>query len=256
MMYPQIPRDALPEERDAMILEWIDSWTPYELREPRAFVQDFGSYSDEDLRHRITIEPEVAFEPYTDERVREFTRAVREQQRRARSDVMGRNSCAPAFSPRSGIHSVDPRPGQLSAVNALSEALLDKTKGVAMGGPPGGGKTYLASAWVRSLEAAGETVEFIAWADLVNDERKRMDKSGPVGLLERATEAPRLALDDAGLATRTDYENELLCYVLDHRYRAGGQTVLTMNGFPDDERLQHRIRSMCALVGVGAKEGR
>ncbi len=108
----------------------------------------------------------------------------------------------------------------------------------------GSGKTHLAAAIANYRIAQGQMVIFVNTPDLLDHLRAAYSPSSDVGFDERFQQvrnAPLLILDDLGSQSNTDWAQEKLYQIFNHRYNAAMPTVVTTN--QELETIEGRIRS-------------
>lgn len=130
---------------------------------------------------------------------------------------------------------------------------------VIMGGY-GTGKTHLAAAIGNYRLAAGEPVLFQVVPDLLDHLRSAYapgSESGYDELFETVRQAPLLILDDLGTQISTQWAQEKLYQLFNHRYTFRLPTVITTNNTLDDigGRLASRMSdpqiSNCVVIDAG-----
>ncbi|HEY5387704.1 MAG TPA: ATP-binding protein [Thermoleophilia bacterium] len=109
------------------------------------------------------------------------------------------------------------------------EATRDHARqGVFLLGPPGCGKTHLATAAIMAGPAGSL---FVSTTDLLDDIRAGFDGDGH-GLFERAKRSPLLALDDLGSEAIKDWVRDRLYTLLNWRWNQGLPVIATTNCRP------------------------
>jgi DNA replication protein DnaC len=108
----------------------------------------------------------------------------------------------------------------------------------------GCGKTHLAAAIANEAVERGCAVLFVVVPDLLDHLRATYSPNSPVRYDQRFEEvrnAPLLILDDLGTQSSTQWAQEKLFQILNHRYNARLPTVITSN--QGMEEIDLRIRS-------------
>jgi len=108
----------------------------------------------------------------------------------------------------------------------------------------GCGKTHLAAAIANTRLAAGQPALFVNAPDLLDHLRATFGPGSDVSyddLFERVRNVPLLVIDDLGAESPTQWAQEKLYQIFNHRYNAALPTVVTSN--TELERLDPRLRS-------------
>ena len=108
----------------------------------------------------------------------------------------------------------------------------------------GCGKTHLAAAIANHRLSQGSPVLFVNTPDLLDHLRAAYNPNVPGGYDQRFDEvrnAPLLILDDLGTQSNTEWAQEKLYQIFNHRYNARLPTVITTN--VELESVEIRIRS-------------
>jgi DNA replication protein DnaC len=112
-------------------------------------------------------------------------------------------------------------------------------------GPYGVGKTHLAAAIANKVQQRGEAVRFEVVADLLDHLRGTFQPGSSVSFDQRFSELRRvrlLVLDDLGSHSSTNWAQEKLFQLLNHRYVAHFCTVITVSS-DDWDRLDDRLKT-------------
>ncbi len=115
---------------------------------------------------------------------------------------------------------------------------------VLLHGGYGCGKTHLAAAIANHCLLQGTDVFFVNTPDLLDHLRATFGPGSPVAyddLFEHTRNAPLLILDDLGAENPTQWAQEKLYQIINHRYNAALPTVITCN--VELERIEPRVRS-------------
>jgi DNA replication protein DnaC len=108
----------------------------------------------------------------------------------------------------------------------------------------GCGKTHLSAAIANQRLSLGHPVLFINTPDLLDHLRAAYSPTAEVGYdtrFEQVRNAPLLVLDDFGAQSNTDWAQEKLYQILNHRYNARLPTVVNTN--EELETIEIRVRS-------------
>ncbi len=108
----------------------------------------------------------------------------------------------------------------------------------------GCGKTHLAAAIANYRMARGYSVLFVNTPDLLDHLRAAFSPASPVSFDERFNQvrnAPLLILDDLGSQSNSEWAQEKLYQIFNHRYNLKLPTVITTN--QELEAIEGRIRS-------------
>lgn len=141
-----------------------------------------------------------------------------------------------------------PQPGRFPSLRlALHEArkYADGPHGwLLLQGGYGCGKTHLAAAIANACLAAGQPVIFVNAPDMLDHLRVTFAPGSEVSFdeqFEHVRNIPLLVVDDLGSESPTQWAQEKLYQIFNHRYNTGLPTVITTN--VELERLDPRIRS-------------
>ncbi len=152
-----------------------------------------------------------------------------------------------------GFHNFNPTPAGVSeaesasldyARNTAYQFAQDSTGWLLLEGTYGCGKTHLAAAVGNTRLEQGDMVLFITVPDLLDHLRSTYGPTSEVGydqMFDRIREAQVLILDDLGAENPSDWAQEKLFQLLNHRYSKRLTTVITTN--VDLDTLDPRIRS-------------
>ncbi len=133
------------------------------------------------------------------------------------------------------------------------KAFADQPQGwLVIKGGYGCGKTHLAAAIANHSIAHGRVAIFVAVPDLLDHLRAAYGPTSEGSYDERFEQirnAPILILDDLGSQSNTDWAQEKLYQIFNHRYNARLATVITTN--EELEAIEIRIQSRMVDPNVG-----
>lgn len=139
-----------------------------------------------------------------------------------------------------GFKNFTARPGTEKCLQLAKEFYVNfekEEKGYVFFGTVGNGKSHLARAIQRSLDADGWPTLFLDWPKLADLTRKAIsDKTINIGsIIQAAVDVDMLVLDDIGTGQLTEYEFKTVAFPLING-RQGKKTIYTSN--LDPERLE------------------
>lgn len=140
------------------------------------------------------------------------------------------------------------------AYNFVREFAENPSGWIVLYGGYGCGKTHLAAAVANHRIAQGHPALFINTPDLLDHLRATYSPASSQTYDERFEEVrntPLLILDDLGSQNNTDWVQEKLYQIFNHRYNAKLPTIITTN--EDTESLDMRIRSRIEDVSIARK---
>lgn len=117
---------------------------------------------------------------------------------------------------------------------------------IVLTGPSGCGKTHLAAAVANRCIERGSAALFMVVPDLLDHLRAAYQPASDLAydeLFEVVRNAPVLMLDDLGVQSGTEWANEKLFQLINHRYNAQLPTIFTTNLdlMEFDQRVQTRL---------------
>lgn len=197
---------------------------------------------------------------------------IQAHEERRRADIIRRNSGLVHAAAEMTFDTFIPRDGTERALQVAREFTdnfkdrLAAGEGFVFIGEYGNGKSHLAAATVHELVNRGFTASYQATPELLKRVRATFNGSGQreteAGILEVLQEVKCLALDDVGAHKQTEWAEEFLYTVIDHRYRRRLPTIITSNcsGVDGEKSLTEalggrtvdRILERCAIIRVTA----
>lgn len=135
-----------------------------------------------------------------------------------------------------------PPPLRAEAVNWLTKR-MPSGQNLILLGPTGSGKTSFAYAVAKEMYCGGAKVKIWQAADLMEKLRPSNDNAQTV--LASAKDSKLLVLDDLGSEKESEWTEERLFYIIDHRWQWGLPTVVVSNLTEQalKERLSDRVYS-------------
>jgi DNA replication protein DnaC len=130
------------------------------------------------------------------------------------------------------------------AYSRAKEYARDPVGWLILKGGYGCGKTHLAAAVANERIAQGQPVLFINTPDLLDHLRATYSPSATelyTDRFDQVRNAPMLVLDDLGTQSNTDWAQEKLYQIFNHRYNNRLPTIITTN--EELEAIEIRIRS-------------
>lgn len=106
-------------------------------------------------------------------------------------------------------------------------------------GPPGSGKTHLVAAAANRLRERGIELGFFTTPDLLDMLRSGYDRGDYEKLLDKLKNVQVLVLDDMGAERGTEWAEEKMFQVINHRYNKRLPLLVAMN--PDPATLEMRL---------------
>jgi len=115
-------------------------------------------------------------------------------------------------------------------------------KGITFIGTPGVGKTHLAVATLKAIyEVKKVRGIFFDTKDLIYRLRRSMEEGKDIKFLNAILNVPLLVLDDLGSERLSDWQRELISYIITHRYNNLKSTIITTNFKLDREESNTKI---------------
>jgi DNA replication protein DnaC len=157
-------------------------------------------------------------------------------------------------------HDFDHLPHTRAAVTAArAMAQGCERPGLIIWGSTGTGKTTVALIAMRYMAAAGQSVAWVDYTDLIKRVQSTYDRDRHTGpsedeILAALVKADLLVIDDMGSAAsdRPASENrvEIMFRIINGRYASSGRTIITTNLTPDHLRRQFGDRIYSRLAGM------
>ncbi|NPA32736.1 MAG: ATP-binding protein [Aquificae bacterium] len=118
----------------------------------------------------------------------------------------------------------------LTAKRFVYEFNPDEGKGLTFVGAPGVGKTHLAVATLRAIyETKGVRGVFFDTKDLIYRLKFSMEEGKDTKFLSAILSVPLLVLDDLGSERLSEWQRELISYIITNRYNNLKSTIITTN---------------------------
>ena len=168
-------------------------------------------------------------------------------------------------------------PGNREAVAAAKWLIQSGTdRGLFVYGFRGTGKTKLVSIIANNKVKQGQTVMFTSMPDLLADIRASFGTNLTAETVRTAKEVPCLIIDDLGAERMTEWVGEQLFCIINARYNAKLQTIITGNYEPNEiierlsitdrygkivddmqgHRIMSRIYGMCERIRLDGRDYR
>lgn len=151
-----------------------------------------------------------------------------------------------------GIGLTPPKQRNLKQAYDKARAYAENPDGwLVFKGGYGCGKTHLAAAIANYCINRGDPVVFVNTPDLLDHLRAAFSPTSASGYddrFEQVRNSPMLVLDDFGSQRNTDWAQEKLYQIFNHRYNARLPTIITTN--EELEEIEVRIRSRMVDPGL------
>ncbi len=177
-------------------------------------------------------------------RLPEIEAALRERRREVSSLGPLAHKTFDNFQPEGHASQPGRHPSLRRALNEASKYAEAPRGWLLLQGGYGCGKTHLAAAIANAQLAAGHLVMFVNAPDLLDHLRVTFGPGSEISYdeqFERIRNIPLLVIDDLGAESPTQWAQEKLYQLFNHRYNAVLPTVITTN--IELDRIDPRIRS-------------
>lgn len=132
------------------------------------------------------------------------------------------------------------------AARSMAMHCVEHGEGLLLGGPPGVGKTHLAVAMAQRIIENGRSAVFVPLVNLLDEMKDAVVHGRIKNMLDYLREIDCLVLDDFGMQKDSDWVGERLYEMVNDRYNARKQLVITTNA-----RSRGDMESM---VGTSGKQ--
>jgi DNA replication protein DnaC len=140
---------------------------------------------------------------------------------------------------------------------------LQSGKGLTLLGPPGVGKSHLCYGLIAAAYEADIHARYIVWGDVVDRVKAAFGQrdSEDARLVERLKELDLLVLDEIGVRSGSEWDQNQLFGLIDHRYRHQRPTVVASNLTAETlnnigERAADRLREANVTVSIPGESRR
>ncbi len=168
------------------------------------------------------------------------------------------------------IPETDEEKNALFQAKAFAETFGEEEgEGITFWGPPGVGKTHLAVGILKKVyREKGVRGFFFDTKDLIYRLKLLMEEGRTTRAIRKILDAPLLVLDDLGSERLSDWQREIISYIISYRYNNLKSTIITTNfplegekkGVKLSERIDpgtvSRIYEMGRVIYVGGKDRR